>query len=322
MILGILIATIAVLLTAAFRYRRRRITRPFEHTYIVITGCDTGFGRLAAEKFDSLGMQVFAGCLLEKSLGELKDSCSNKICPVLLDVTKQDHIDHLLNAVTREIPDGLGLTGLINNAGILGPCGITESLKSENFLSTLRVNFFGMVDVTKALLPLLRKGKGRIINTSSIGGKYGAQFLATYYASKHAIESYSDSLRRELYHDDISVHIIEPAGFKTDKLLDPKKIEEDSNKYFRTLPTESQEFYGIDLLNRTNAYLRNIKEMFDNKPSKVVDAFQHALTSSHPLLRYKVGKGASMFLAMTYYLPDWLMDVYHAYEFPTAGTGR
>ncbi|KAK3095143.1 hypothetical protein FSP39_010782 [Pinctada imbricata] len=315
MILEIFVALSVVLLTIVFNYRRKRLTRAFENSYVIITGCDSGFGRLAAERFHRLGMHVFAGCLLDKSVKELKESSTDRLVPFQLDIRKLSDIENLLQRIKRNIPDGQGLTGLINNAGISGSCGLIESLGSDQYLSTFRVNFFGMVDVTKTLMPLLRKGKGRIINTSSVGGKLAAPFTTPYLTTKYAIESYSDSLRRELYHDDISVHIIEPGMFKTG-ILNKGSLEVCSIKNFENLPSESKEFYGIDMITKT---IKNIDTGIadaDTNFGKVVDAYQHALTSPYPKIRYKVGIHSWILIPMANYLPEWLMDMIIGLQFP------
>lgn len=109
MILEILNALLAIFLTTTFMYRGRRGTRPFEHFFVVITGCDSGFGRLAAERFDSLGMHVFAGCLQEKRFLEIKERCTDNMVPIVLDVTKQDNIENLLTQVQEKLPFGTGI---------------------------------------------------------------------------------------------------------------------------------------------------------------------------------------------------------------------
>ncbi|KAK3094857.1 hypothetical protein FSP39_007143 [Pinctada imbricata] len=320
MVLEIFVALSIVLLTIAFNYRRKRLTHQFEHSFIVITGCDSGFGRLAAERFDRLGMHVFAGCLLDKSVKELKESSTDKLVPIQLDITKLSDIENLLQLIKNNLPDGRGLTGLINNAGISGSCGLIEGLGSDQFLSTFRVNFFGMVDVTKTLMPLLRKGKGRIVNTSSMGGKFAAPFTTPYFTTKYAIESYSDSLRRELYHDDISVHVIEPGMFKTG-ILNKDSSEECSKKNFQTLPPESKEFYGIEMITKIIKNMDTGTADADTNLGKVVDAYQHALTSPYPKIRYKVGIHSWILIPMANYLPEWLMDMIIGLQFPKpAGT--
>ncbi|KAK3094864.1 hypothetical protein FSP39_007253, partial [Pinctada imbricata] len=105
-----------------------------------------------------------------------------------------------------------GLNGLFNNAGITGVSGLLESLESEQYMPAFRVNFFGMVDVTKSLMPFLRKGKGRIINTSSAAGKMATFFIGPYCATKHALEGFSDSLSLDSWK--------QAADNKLDKVVD------------------------------------------------------------------------------------------------------
>ncbi|KAK3094593.1 hypothetical protein FSP39_003745 [Pinctada imbricata] len=308
MIFEIIIAACVILLTSIFLYRRRRITRPYNEIYVVITGCDTGFGRLAAERFDGLGMHVFAGCLQEESTQELRESCSDRIFPVLLDVTKQDDIQRLVSVVKEKIPHGKGLSGLLNNAGINGIDGLLESLGSEQFMPAFKVNLFGTIDVTKSLMPFLRRGKGRIISTTSGAGKMATGIIGPYCATKHALESYSDSLRRELYHDDISVHIIEPGVFNT-QIFFNKGYGKSRLEYFNALPEETRLFYGEDMIERIEKALLPYQEAADKKIDKVVDAYLHALTSSYPKIRYRVGRDVQFLIPIVNYLPEWVIDI-------------
>ncbi|KAK3108277.1 hypothetical protein FSP39_004716 [Pinctada imbricata] len=309
MILQISVTIAVAIVTIFFLYRRRKSVRPLRDMYIVITGCDTGFGRIAALRFDALGMHVFAGCLQGSSIKELKEKCSNRLTPIILDVTKQDHIQNLTSVVKENLPEGKGLNGVINNAGISGIAGLVESLSSEQYMGVFKVNFFGMIDVTKALMTHLRKGRGRIINTASVAGKLAAGFIAPYHASKHAVESYSDSLRRELYNDDISVHVIEPAFFKTG-ILFGQGLDELPYKYFNDLPKETREFYGDDFMTKAIESMDAWRNGANTNVGKVVDAYQHALTSSYPKIRYKVGAEANILLFVAYYFPEWLVDMY------------
>ncbi|KAK3108987.1 hypothetical protein FSP39_020318, partial [Pinctada imbricata] len=208
-----------------------------------------------------------------------------------------------------------GLTGLINNAGISGISGFIESIRSEQYLSAFRVNFFGMVDVTKTLLPLLRKGEGRIINTSSYAGKVGGPYFAPYFSSKHAVESFSDSLRRELYHDNVSVHIIEPGAFKTNVLIS-KNFQNHFMETFRNMPPSSRDFYGEDMTEQSKFYVETFEAKRNPDLDKVVNAYQHALTSSYPKIRYKVGIDCKILIAMAHYIPDWITDHIIASQFP------
>src|SRR5205814_628540 len=107
-----------------------------------------------------------------------------------------------------------GLAGLVNNAGIAVASPL-EFVPMDEFRKQIEVNLIGQVAVTQAFIPLLRKGRGRVVNVGSIGGKVALPLLGPYAASKFAMEGLTDSLRRELMPWGISVSILEPGGVAT-----------------------------------------------------------------------------------------------------------
>ncbi|NWT21656.1 RDH7 dehydrogenase, partial [Vireo altiloquus] len=107
-----------------------------------------------------------------------------------------------------------GLFGLVNNAGIANPMGPTEWMDMEDFRRVMAVNAFGVIEVTLQLLPLLKRARGRVVNTSSVLGRVSANG-GGYCPSKFCVEAFSDSLRRDMRHFGVKVSIIEPGFFKT-----------------------------------------------------------------------------------------------------------
>lgn len=137
---------------------------------ILITGCDSGFGFLAAKQLDSYGFHVYAACLDPDSEGprKLKTSCSTKLKIVQMDVTNDEDV----NSVVEEIKiSGLVFWALINNAGISSNGKIEWGHGIDQFDMQYKVNVLGTVRVTKACLPQLRKWRGRVINMSSMAGE-------------------------------------------------------------------------------------------------------------------------------------------------------
>jgi NAD(P)-dependent dehydrogenase (short-subunit alcohol dehydrogenase family) len=187
---------------------------------ILITGCSTGLGFAAARAFAERGYHVIATVRSEADGRRVEDQSKGNIHSVLCDVTVQEQVDELPNAVRRITGDGV-LDGLINNAGILqAPCPV-ELMKTEVFRALFDVNVFGMMAVTKALLPQLgtnpvRQQPGRIINISSIEGKVASPFISSYAATKHAIEGFTSALRRELRLFGIKVIIVAPGGIQSE----------------------------------------------------------------------------------------------------------
>lgn len=188
---------------------------------IMITGSSTGIGLGAARAFAKRGYRVIATVRSEDDARRVQAEGKGNIHPVICDVTRKEHVAELPDCVRKITGDGI-LDGLINNAGIMLAPGPIEFQKMENIHAQFDVNVFGMMAVTIALLPLLgtadtaRKHAGRIINISSIEGKIASPFISAYAATKHAIEGFSNSLRRELRLFGIKVIIVGPGGIKSE----------------------------------------------------------------------------------------------------------
>lgn len=188
---------------------------------ILITGCSTGLGFAAARLFAERGYRVIATVRTEEDANRLRAEGIGRLHPVQCDVTVAEHVAALPGHV-REITGDGRLDGLINNAGMMLEPGPFEFQKMDNIRAQFDVNLFGMMAVTKALLPLLGTAEpagghaGRIINLSSIEGKVASPFISAYAATKHAIEGFSASLRRELRLFGIKVIIVAPGGIKTE----------------------------------------------------------------------------------------------------------
>jgi NAD(P)-dependent dehydrogenase (short-subunit alcohol dehydrogenase family) len=136
---------------------------------VVVTGASTGIGRACALRLDRLGYQVFAGVRRDADGKALKKKAKSGLTPLLIDVTEKASITAAALAVDNAVGEE-GLLGLVNNAGIAMP-GPLEFLPLDDLRSQMEVNVIGQVAVTQSFLPLLRKGKGRIVNIGSIGGR-------------------------------------------------------------------------------------------------------------------------------------------------------
>ncbi|KAJ8314223.1 hypothetical protein KUTeg_008784 [Tegillarca granosa] len=220
--LQVIVTSLFLYLCITWFLRSLTINRRYRDLYVVITGCDSGFGKELAYRLDRFGFNVFAACLTEEAAAELERTTSKT------------------------------LWGIVNNAGISGALAFSDILTKEHLIEIFDVNLFGMAEMTKQFLPLLRKSKGRIINTSSVAGRLGSGFLP-YPVSKFAVEGYSDCLRRELYHQGVSVHIIEPGAFLTPilKEMTPEKIKLRFEKVLNQATDEQREFYGPEFSEKT-----------------------------------------------------------------------
>jgi NAD(P)-dependent dehydrogenase (short-subunit alcohol dehydrogenase family) len=179
----------------------------------MVTGASSGLGRVTAARLADAGHVVFAAARRASELNALAAEHPNAR-PLVLDVTDQASIDEALGHV-RTATAGHGLDVLVNAAGrlILGP---VEVVPDEQVRAQFAVNFFGLLAVTRAVLPPMReRGSGRIVNVSSILGKCVFPGSGLYSATKFAIEACSDALRMELAPFGVSVVLVEPGVFDT-----------------------------------------------------------------------------------------------------------
>ena len=186
---------------------------------VVVTGVSTGIGRGAALVLARKGWHVY-GSVRKPVDGEaLQQELGHAFTPLVFDVEDNDAILAAAGQVRTALA-GRTLDGLVNNAGASFP-GPLLVQSVETFRKQIEINLVGMFAVTRAFAPLLGAdpalagSKGRIVNISSVGGRIGPPFLGAYSASKHAVEGYSESLRRELQLVGIDVIIVGPGAVAT-----------------------------------------------------------------------------------------------------------
>ena len=185
---------------------------------VFITGVSTGIGNSCAKILSSNNYKVFGTVRTEQDSLKVKKEIGATFYPIIMDVTNEDSIYNAKKIIEREIPNGK-LDILINNAGIaLG--GPLKYIDTDIFRKQFEVNFFGLISVTKTFLTLLgatdkNNHQGKIIMISSISGKRSYPFVSPYVSSKHALEGFSDSIRKELMLYGIDVILIEPGPVKT-----------------------------------------------------------------------------------------------------------
>lgn len=180
-----------------------------QKSVVLITGASTGIGYCTSQFLSKMGWQVYAGVRKTADLDKLNKLES--VTAIILDVNNEVEIEEAINLIDKN--EGR-LDGLINNAGI-SVSGPLMLLDRKDFQKQFDTNVIGLHMITKAAFELLKKAKGRIINISSVAGKLSFPFMGPYCMSKHAVEAYSDALRRELYSLGIKVVLIEPGSVKT-----------------------------------------------------------------------------------------------------------
>lgn len=246
---------------------------------VVITGASTGIGRAAAEHLSKRGWRVFAGVRKHED-GEALDAGGGDLRPLILDVVDHDQINAAVETVGAAL-EGAKLAGLVNNAGVanMGPLALQPE---DEFRSHFEVNVFGLYATTQAFIPLLgmdeaRKGPpGRIVNITSVGGKIASPFLGAYTATKHAVESMTDSFRRELGLFGIDAIAVGPGSVRT-PIWDKAEQRNESGPYANSPWAKSLEAFAETMLKGGRDGL---------PPQKIAEVIETALTADSPKARY------------------------------------
>jgi NAD(P)-dependent dehydrogenase (short-subunit alcohol dehydrogenase family) len=269
----------------------------------LITGASTGIGRATALRLADDGWTVLAGVRGEAAAEALRDAADGareRVQPVTLDVTDAAQIAAAADRVEEVAPSGGGLDALVNNAGI-GVGGPIELVSMDDLTRQFDVNVFGQVAVTQALLPALRRARGRLVFLSSIGGRVTTPYIAPYAASKHAIESFADALRIELVSSGVQVALIEPGSVAT-PIWDKSRAEADR----LSIPAELEPQYG-----KIPAAMEKVLEDAAGRgvpPEQVAATIATALRAERMRSRYVVGRDAKAMLALRALLPDRAFD--------------
>jgi short-subunit dehydrogenase len=272
--------------------------------YVLISGCDSGFGRELAIKLDQQGFIVFAGVFNRNSEISLQNNLSKQATIFSLDITKQIDIDVAYDLVKEKTNT---LHALVNNSGI-STSGYIDWMTMESMRQIMDVNFFGHVAMTKKFLPLLiAKRHSRVVNICSVAGIVTVPMKSAYSASKYALESFSDCLRREMAPWGLYVSIIEPGPMRTPII---EGHDQHMNKFWSALSIDVQERWGEDFLKvQTKKLSENFLYRHAENPEKVVQVLQHAVNNSKPEIRYRPGWQSKLFFFPLSMVPAWLADI-------------
>jgi len=268
----------------------------------LITGASTGIGRASTLRLARSGWTVLAGVRDAAAGEQLRAQVPpGRVVPVELDVTDAAQV----TAAAALVSDGAGgeagrLDALVNNAGI-GLGGPLELIAPEDWRRQFEVNVFGQIAVTRALLPALRRARGRIVFVSSIGGFITMPFTAPYGASKHAIEAIADSLRIELVSSRVKVVLIEPGSVST-PIWDKTRAETARLE----VPPELDPVYGRAVSAAEKAIEETARRGM--APDLVAAVIERALSARRVRARYVVGRDARVMLALKRLLPDLVFD--------------
>ncbi|WP_445665280.1 SDR family oxidoreductase [Fodinibius sp. AD559] len=200
----------------------------FQNKIAWITGASSGIGEALAYELSNQGAKLILSSRRKEALTEVKNNCKNPSDAhiITLDLSKTDQLE-------TKAKEAINIFGhidyLFNNGGISQRSEAIDT-KLEVIRRVMEINFFGSVALTKAVLPsMIERQSGHIVVTSSVMGKFGTRLRSSYAASKHALHGYFDSLRQEVYEDNIKISLVCPGFVKTD--VTKNALEGDGSKH-------------------------------------------------------------------------------------------
>ena len=246
---------------------------------VLITGASSGFGKASAKLFQNQGWNVIAAMRSPEKEEELKDS--ENLLLVKLDVTD-------LESIKKSVEQGLEkfstIDVLINSAGY-GLIGVFESSDETQIQKQFEVNVFGLMNMTKAILPAMRKQKsGVIVNISSFGGVTASPFTSLYNSSKFAVEGFSEALYFELSSFGISVKIVEPGSVATNFRNGMEMIQ------------NTIEDYNHELASFIPKFTKRTEHVSNATTEEVANTIFEAATDDQSRLRYSIGEDAKFYI--------------------------
>lgn len=253
----------------------------------LVSGASRGLGRAITEVALDAGHRVVAGVRTSSALDSLVDEHPGRLAVVPLDVTD----DAEVRAATATAVDRFGrLDVLVNNAGYANTSSV-EDVDFEDFHAQVDTNFFGVVRLTRAALPIMREQRhGRIIQISSVGGRIVRPGLAAYQSSKWAVTGFSEVLSREVSPLGIKVTVLEPGGMRTDWAGSSMRIDPVREEYAATVGAaaalSSPENLGASDPAKVAALVLQIVDMNDPPLRLLVgpDAYRYATAAGRDLL--------------------------------------
>lgn len=263
------------------------------HQVALITGCSSGIGYETALMLARNGYHTFATMRNTKKSDSLEEIIKKERLNLNireLDVNDDTSIENTINCITREANR---IDVLINNAGY-GLVGFFEDLTLDEIRNQFETNFFGVLNITKKIIPIMRLQKsGTIINVSSGAGQVGFPGISAYVSTKFAIEGFSESLMYELFPYGIKVVIIEPGVIKTNffrNCIVSEHSMKKSSPYSRSL----------------DKFQKNVELMQEHatSPFDVAKVILQVLGNNEPKQRYIVGNDVAMILEAKKNLSD------------------
>lgn len=263
---------------------------------VLVTGANSGFGKLIALTFARSGYHVYA---TTRNLESESVKENPELEWLILDVTNQVQIDDAFKFIEKK-----GLDILVNNAGfgILGPI---EEFTTEDFQKQFDTNFFGVVRMVYKFLPLLKKSNSpKIITISSIAGLIVAPSYGLYASSKHAVEVFIEALSYELFDTNIKISLVEPGGFDTNFSANSKGLNSNNKNL------ESAKLWYKNAIKIRSRHIGAENNIISKKrdPQRVADLILKIARSKNPRLRYIIGQGAFISHFLRKILPGFVWE--------------
>jgi NAD(P)-dependent dehydrogenase (short-subunit alcohol dehydrogenase family) len=264
---------------------------------VLVTGAGRGIGKSIVGHLASRGWDVVAGVRSERDAGVVAALSPQRISSVILDVTDAGHIAKL----EASLPERLD--AVVNNAGIV-VSGPMETVSPDDWREQLEINVIGQLAVTQAVLPRLRKSRGRVVFISSVNGQLSMPLVGAYCASKFALEAAADALRMELRPWHVGVVIVEPAQTDTDMwhtagdMVDQVEVK---------LTAEQRDLYARQIAGFKKRI--PLSQKLAVPAEKVSAVVEQALTARRPRARYVVGVGPKLQVALMTNLPTRVRDL-------------
>lgn len=265
---------------------------------VLVTGCRSGFGKLAALEAARRGHTVYAG-LRDLSTAEeqlLPEAAGLPVIPVQLDVVDAGQREAV---VERILSEHGRIDGLVNNAGTaLG--GFLEQVDEDELRRVFEVNVFAVWALTKLVLPAMRAQRsGHVVQVSSMSGRMAFPCLGVYASSKHALEGMSESWRHELLHFGVHMHLIEPGAYATDIWTRNRNT---------TRNAHDPESPYAPFVAHVDALFARIVDRQAGDAQDVAVAIADMLEGRRNGLRYPMGRDAKMRLALKRFAPEALLE--------------
>jgi NAD(P)-dependent dehydrogenase (short-subunit alcohol dehydrogenase family) len=269
--------------------------------HVLVTGASSGIGRATALRLAARGHHVYAGIRKEADGTALAEAAAGELTPLPLDVTDAGQITAAAQTIAEHAGDA-GLAGLVNNAGV-GVFGPLELIPIDQFRRQLEVNVTAQLAVTQALLPMLRRSRGRIVMIGSIGNRFTPPFIGPLAASKSALATMSTALRQELAPFGVRVALVEPGSIRSDAV---GKLDADAQQVLSQASPEGRVLYQDAFLNLV-AFFSALHHK-GSPPDRVAEAVEHALAAARPRTRYLAGQNARRMALVATLLPAAAQD--------------